>query len=292
MFNKDEIYNYIEKKHLEDGGYFFAEVVPSSGLDTYLAVKTLNILGFKPRKPEAIISFWKNEEYDGNLDDLNGLFFAYQCHKILGYSLKNFDKYKNLLLTKYQDPELYKKRQVSLAKDEFSLASSSVATVYIDILEGEAKSIYYLITLLTELGISFDKRKFIKYVNSLQNDDGGFGGINGSQTATTLYCLEILNKIEHPFPKEKEIRQYLMHQFLLANYLEEYYWTIEGLALLKREIPDKKKILSFICACYRGNGGFSRSQFMGISTIEYTYYAVSILKQLEKQYISVFNNKS
>jgi hypothetical protein len=291
MFGKDEIYNYIEKKHLEDGGYFFAEVTPSSGLETYLAVKTLKTLGLQPQKPAAIINFWQNKENDGNLDDLNGLFFAVQSYEELGYPLKRFAKFKKFLVSSYQNLQFYQRKPISSDRRALSFPDASTATIYINILERETKPVFYLITLLTKLGVGFDKKRFIKYVNSLQNDDGGFGKIGGSQPATTFYCLQILNQIKQSFPREEEIERYLRSQFQSANYLEEYYWLVEGLALLNKEIPDKGKLFSFVRACHRDDGGFSRSQFMGISTIEYSYYAVVILKELEKQGVQTFKNQ-
>jgi len=291
MFSKDEIYRYIEKCHLADGGYFFAQITPSSGLDTCLAIKTLNLLGLKPKNPEAVISFWEIEENEGNLNDLNGLFLAIQSYKDLGYPLNGFEKYKDLLLSFFRNEGFFKIRKYILEKEELSSLDLSIASIYLDILEGESRQVHYLITLLSELGVKFDKKMFVEYVNSLTNDDGGFGSIVGSQASTTYYCLEILNVAAQLDNRVSKIDLFLTQQFQSANYLEEYFWAIKGLALLKKEIPEKKKMWSFLEGCYRGNGGFSRSQFMGISTIEYTYYAVSILKYLENQHLSVFYNK-
>ena len=291
MFNKNDIYNYIERGHLEDGGYFFARIPPASGLDTYLAVKTLKILGLSPKEPAKIINFWQNEEHNGNIDDLNGLFYAIQTYKELGYPFQHFKKYRKALSSIYRGQEWYQKNPIYLRKKKINLANEDIATLYTDIVESEAKSALYLTVLTNDLGVTIDQKRLINYVESLQNDDGGFGSIKESELSTTYYCLRILNLIGYPFPREKEIEQFLVEQFQAANYLEQYYWTIEGLVLLKREIPDKNLILAFLVASYCWNGGFARSQFIGIPTIEYTYYAVSILKYLEKQHIPLFNNK-
>ncbi|MCR4394444.1 MAG: hypothetical protein NUV31_08765, partial [Dehalococcoidales bacterium] len=63
-FRRD-VLGYIERCHLEDGGYFFARISPSSGLDTYFAVKSLSILGVKPDRPEAIADFFLNDVKEG-----------------------------------------------------------------------------------------------------------------------------------------------------------------------------------------------------------------------------------
>jgi len=282
MFKKSEIYQYLEKRHLKDGGYFFARVLPSSGLDTCLAVKTLGLLGLYPDNPELIIKFWQNEKINGNLDDLNGLFYATQSYKELGYSLEDFKEFRKSLLSAYQNRGFYRKKNIYLP-------SPGIVPVYNDIIEGEAKSAYYLASLLSDLKIDFEKKWLIEYVNALHNKDGGFGSIKGSDVSTTYYCLKILKLLGQPFPQTGKIGKYLVSQFQSANYLEEYHWAIEGLSLLNRRIPEKNEVFLFLFFCYRSNGGFSRSQFIGIPTIEYTYQAVSILIQLEKQHISVFD---
>jgi hypothetical protein len=60
-----KVVSYIERCHLEDGGYFFARVLPSNGLDTYFAVKSLSILGVEPDRPEAIASFFLKATWEG-----------------------------------------------------------------------------------------------------------------------------------------------------------------------------------------------------------------------------------
>jgi len=280
MFDKHAIVNYIEDRHLKDGGYFFARVEPSSGLDTYLAVKTLKLLGQKPKYTDSIIKFWQNEERDGNVDDLTGIYFASQTYKELGYPLDHFQKYKDLLLTICQSNSLYAKKTISLKGEKFGLSDSGIVSVYVDMVEGEAKSVYYLLKLLDDLKIDFDSKPFVAYIHSLLNDDGGFGSIKGSESATTYYCLEIQKICRQQFIKQRLVTEYLIEQLHLANYLEEYHWSILGLHLLGKHVPERERVLDFISACYRGNGGFSRSQFIGISSVEYTYQAISTLKVL------------
>ncbi len=281
MYKIDEIYNYIEERHLDDGGYFFARITPSSGLDTYLAVKTLKLLKRRPKKSESIIHFWENEEKEGNIDDLTGIYFSSQTYRELGYSLRDFQKYKTLLFSVFQNKESYSKKAVSLKGESFGLYDTGIASVYVDMLEGESKNIYYLTRLLVDLGIDFNKQTLVDYVLSRRNSDGGFGSIKGSEVATTYYCLEVLNLISRKIEGVNKIRDYLLHELARANYLEEYHWSIIGLHLLGEHIPDRDRVLSFVEACYRSNGGFSRSQFIGISSIEYTYQAVSTLKVLK-----------
>ena len=104
--------------------------------------------------------------------------------------------------------------------------------------------------------------------------------MKGSQTATTMFCLKILNLIDNEPKNQSTTITFLQKELHFALYLEDYYYAIRSLILLREPILEKEKILIFLHEAYRGNGGFSRSQFIGISSIEYTYMAVAILKAL------------
>ena len=79
-----KVVKYIERCHLEDGGYFFARVPPPSGLDTYFAVKSLSLLGVKPDRPEAIASFFLNDVRKGTLGGMTSIFVAVEVLNELG----------------------------------------------------------------------------------------------------------------------------------------------------------------------------------------------------------------
>jgi hypothetical protein len=64
-----------------------------------------------------------------------------------------------------------------------------------------------------------------------------------------------------------------------VQFIEDVYWLVLGLAALgeKTSVPDR--VTRFVMMCQRQNGGFSRAIEMGIPTLEYTFYALSILKE-------------
>jgi len=55
---------------------FFAGIEISSGLKTYLAVKTLSFLGAKIKKAKSVELFWEQREAEGNINDLFSIFLA------------------------------------------------------------------------------------------------------------------------------------------------------------------------------------------------------------------------
>jgi len=271
MFDKKEIIRYLEDCHIEDGGYYFAKIAPSSGLDTCFAVKTLQMLGVKPAKIDPIVQFWRDQDAEGNLSDVTGLYFSVETIKALGLPLDNFTKYKKFL-------ESYERKTED--KSDNIPIDIEIAPIYADLVDNEAQTIFYLVTLLKDLNCRIDNTSIKTQLNFFQNNDGGFGVMKGSQLATTFYCLSITDLIGYKLENKDQTECYLFSELGRVNYLEEYYWAVESLVLLEKIIPNKDKIITFLNACKRDNGGFSRSQFMGISTIEYTFQAVSLLKRL------------
>jgi len=73
---REQVKQYVENCHLDDGGYFFAKMLPSSAMDTYYAVKTLSLLGLKPDRPEKIKRFFLRAVKKNSILSINGLFSA------------------------------------------------------------------------------------------------------------------------------------------------------------------------------------------------------------------------
>jgi hypothetical protein len=63
--------------------------------------------------------------------------------------------------------------------------------------------------------------------------------------------------------------------------IDDLYWLMNGLANLGVNSVYPDRVIKFVMECQRPNGGFSRATIMGIPTLEYTFYAMSILKQAD-----------
>lgn len=63
------------------------------------------------------------------------------------------------------------------------------------------------------------------------------------------------------------------------EFIEDTYWLTSGLANLGEKTSSMDRIINFVLECQRPNGGFPRATAIGIPTLEYTYYALSILKE-------------
>ena len=90
---RQEVAKYIERCHLKDGGYFFARVPPSGGLDTYFAVKSLSILGLKPDRPRATAHFFLSGIAEGVISGITGIFLAIEVLNEIGRMTEDLRNY-------------------------------------------------------------------------------------------------------------------------------------------------------------------------------------------------------
>jgi len=289
MFERQKIIDFIEDKHLSDGGYFFAKVLPSGGVDTYYAVKSLRLLGAKP-EAASIVSFWRENERSGNISDLTGLYLLTKTYQVLNIPLPKKKVYHDLLITELHSSRLFQWRKfLTIESGTIGLYEQSVNVNYTEILEGELRELAYLTELLLDYHIPFQKIKVVEFVLSLQNKDGGFGKMRDSQLATTYYSLYILSLLSS-CTVAKTVLPYLEKNRIHVLYLEDLFWLEESLVLLHVPRVSFQYILDFCAECARADGGFSRSRFMGISTLEYTYYVVQLLVRLQTEHNFVWKD--
>jgi hypothetical protein len=268
-----KVVGYIERCHLEDGGYFFARVLPSSGMDTYFAVKSFSILRAKPSRPEETANYFLDQMNDGWLDDIVGLFVASEVLNELGLITVDFRHFAG-------------QRIMSLQNKAGGFGTMENIDVEVP---SELQKTYRAVTVLGILGVDFDRESIARFVSSLLNDDGGFGRNDFSTLASTFFAIEIHKLLGADMRRLTSTRGYLRDRETKwrahfdnrqVNFLEDLFWLVRGLANLgeKSNFPDR--VTRFVTACQRVNGGFSRATIMGIPTLEYTFYALSILREV------------
>jgi hypothetical protein len=261
-----KVVKYIERCHLEDGGYFFARIPPSSGLDTYFAVKSLSILGVKPDRPEAIASFFLNDVRKGTLGGMTGIFVAVEVLNELGRMTDELRSYA---------------RQKIMPLQNSAGGFGAVENIDIEV-PSELENTYRAVRILKIIGADFDRDKIIRFVSGFLRPDGGYGGKGYSTLASTFYATEIHKLLGNDTQKLIVTRDYLRkrEENWQVQFIEDLYWLYKGLANLgeKPNFPDRT--LKFVMACQRVNGGFSRATIIGIPTLEYTFYALSILREI------------
>lgn len=168
---KDEVIDYIERCHLDDGGYFFARVPPSSNMDTFYAVKCLSILGAALARRQEIGQFFLDQMRQTDLNDITGLFSASEVLSELGMITGEFKKYA------YQKIMRFKNNTGGFG-----------ATENVDVeVVSELQNTYRAVKVLKLIGKDFDKVEIARFVFGLLNRDGGYGRDRNSQ-ATRHFC--------------------------------------------------------------------------------------------------------
>jgi len=279
LIDKQKIIDYIEERHLRDGGYFFAQVEPSSGLDTYLAVKTLRLLGAKIKNTKSIADFWKRKTLEGNLNDLFAIFLAVETYKELGLPVTAFEKYQSMLIGKKEGAFSHAQSMHTSKNQKLTLTH---AMSFIGARGKDLQDLYYLVTLSRDMKFDINKKKIADFVYSLQNKDGGFGHKKESHLLTTYHALHIFDVLSLPIKNKDKIRVFVTHWFDKSDYLEDLFYSAESLSLLGEPLPDVEEAFQFANSCQRNNNGFSRAMVTGVATIEHTYMAVSVICACKK----------
>jgi hypothetical protein len=279
--SKQETIDYLEARQLPDGGYFFARVEPSSGLETYLAVKSLKLLGAKIKNADSVVSFWKKQALNGNVNDLFSVYLMVETYKDLGLPIESsgIDRQRvldsvNEIISSLSTLEVHEQSNLDNISDAMNAFSS---------MGHGLENLFYLATLVRDFDLDVDKDEITAHVLSLRNTDGGFGSKSCSHPMSVYHALHILKTLSCEIAGKEQISAYLRSQFNRIDYLENLFFVTESLNLLDEPLPDIVEIVRFIEGCRRNNGGFSRARVMGIPTIEYTFMAISVLKICEKQ---------
>lgn len=259
------ILNYIESCRLSDGGYFFARVPPSSGLDTYYVVKSLHLLGTKPEKQEKISHFIYNIHNNHNFLSITGIFLTVEILNEIGSLTDEIERSLFKQLLHYRNSAggfgTYGNLDVEIVSE----------------LQGTYRAIKAMKTL--DQSFKFKEWSVVSFVNRYLTSDGGYGGVDHSSLATTYYAIEILDLLEATQMISQATQDYLLEKERNWEiyFIEDLFWLVMGLSSMGQKIIDPSRVMDFVIQCQRSSGGFSRATTIGIPTLEYTFYAVSIL---------------
>jgi hypothetical protein len=259
-----------------DGGYFFARVPPSSARDTYFAVKSLHLIGEKPRRPSAIVDYFLNRAKNNSIYGLGDIFAAVEVMNELDQKMI---------------PSLRDRAQRIKHLQNKAGGFGAIENIDIEV-PSELEDTYRAIRALGIIGTDFDEQKVARFVSSLLNPDGGYGGHGFSTLASTFYATEIQKLLEIELRKLNSTRDYLRDKEdkWRANFdkgqvdfIENLFWLVKGLANTGEKSNIPERITEFVMACQKANGGFARTTIMGIPTLEYTFYALSILYEINNK---------
>lgn len=259
----DMALHYVHSCQTEDGGYFFARISPGSLRDSYFAVKTLLMLGQRPRRPAGVKRFVRAFVQEGEGNPVHTSYLAIEILRDLGADLEAL-------------------RHQSEAIEAPLAALDGVrdpSTLYIEVVS-ELEQVFEAVSVLVYLGVPFDRTAVVGLMASLSNEDGGFGSQGNSSLATTYYSSRTSVMLDYPLSQPERILSFLRRHERDIYFLENLYYLSSACCILGEKLSEPEQAISFVLGCQRDSGGFARARPMGIATLEDTYYAISLFKLL------------
>jgi hypothetical protein len=275
--NVKGVIRYIMDRQNSDGGYTFCQGTDSSAEDTYYAIEILKALNVEPKFKERTIQFLKGlQNSDGSFDSVKVAYYVTKALINLGSKPK-------------KDPNQY----------IMSLQNSygGFGSIEVDVeASSEIETTYLSIEILKLLNNPIEsKEKIIKFILSLKNSDGSFGGRGYSKLASTWHALATLKllgyNVFHLHETLKWIKGceasnggFVRNPNSLDNYIliDSIYYGVKSLEIFNEACKYPFQTVSLISKFQNRNGGFRKSIFLGISTFEDTYYAVFSLQTILK----------
>jgi len=269
-----KVTDYVENRYLEeDGGYCFYRIPPSSGMDTYFAVKSLSILGLKPQHPEAVVNFILNQVKEDSTAGVIGVFATVEVIGELSQIPEGFRDYAQ-------------QRVMALQNNAGGFGTLENFDVEVT---SELHETYRAVKILRTLNVHFDEEKVTRFVLALLNPDGGYGRERRSTLASTFYATAIhksLGAEPREFAKTKGYLRSKENDWLeaikkgLVYYLEDLFWLVGSLTNLGQNSNFPDQVTRFVVDCQVPPFyGFARAT-RGIATLENTFYALSILREV------------
>jgi len=263
------IANYVVNRQNIDGGYTFCQGTESNAQDTYYGLAILDFLKFPFPNVERTIKWLRDFVPD-----------THYSHYYVAKSLKYCGEKPHRSLEHFL-------LSLPIPKGEFGTVD-----VYV-----EVASEFQFISMITELasmvGVEIDREKTTSWLLSYQNRDGGFGAHRHSNLNSTYHAVSSLFNLGYSVKSlkgtlgyvrscEKQSGGFTVVPRSSIPYIEHIYYGVSTLKLLDKHAKYPEKTAEFVLRCQNSNGGFARSD-LGISTFEYTFYAVSILQMIGRQ---------
>jgi hypothetical protein len=265
-----EVVQYIQMRQNEDGGYSFARGAESSAADTYYGIQVLKMLGAESKNVAKSIDFMEGLQHeDGSFDSVN---VAY-------YVAKTLD-------------ELGAKPQKPLKPFVLSLQSAhgGFGVLEADLESPSELEVTYLsleLLKLVEHNLSFEKTK--DPILTRQNYDGSFGKYGYSRLGATYHALASLSLLGFDVITLRGTEEWVRSCEIPSGgfrtsppewfdpyfIMDDIYFGVKCLDILGKNYRFPSQTLDLIAKFHNENGGFRRSVFLGISTFESTYHAMS-----------------
>jgi hypothetical protein len=267
-----KILNYVIARQNEDGGYTFCQGAESNAQDTYYGLSILQMLNASFPSVEKTIKFLRGLDFDSAYSTYYIIKALLLCSEKTDRNLRKNDA-SIVNLPRYLDP-----------RNVFSEVASELTTTFMTL------------ELADLSGRKIDTSKAAECLLKFKNSDGGFGLNKNSNINSTYYAVASLNLLTRNIRDLHETIQFVREcekasggftvtPISATPYMEHTYYGLMTLDLLGEKCRYSSQTIDFITKCQNNNGGFARSD-LGISTFEYTFQAVSVVKTIERQEIA------
>jgi hypothetical protein len=271
------IIGYVTQRQNDDGGYTFAQWSESSAQDTYYALRILNMLRNRPPRSLSTVNFLKALQFsDGSFDSVKVAYYVTRSLKELGAT-----------------PERGIEEYVLLAHDSASRLGSFEVNIEA---ASDIETLWFSLETLRLLGKPTESEAMAKRILNLRNQDGSFGKSGYSRLASVYYALGCLKLLGYKLNSLHNTHVWIRacenpsggfgsfpNDFDAYLILEDTYYGLKALELLGETCQYPFQNLQLIGKFQNANGGFRRSIFLGISTFEDTFYALSSIETLTRE---------
>ena len=264
----EAVLNYVLQRQNRDGGYTFAQGADSNAQDTYYGLAILKLLNAQPPLVPQTANWLRSLP-------ANDLYAHYYVSKAL--ALCGEPIHPNLAVT-------------TLA---FRRSDGSFGTVDVGVgAPSEFHSTFMASEMLRMLGLTDDADMTIGWLLGYRNGDGGFGANGCSNLRSTFHAVASLHNLSYPVKSMRATIGYVRSceqargGFSVVPgssmpYMEDTYCGVLALDLMGGRCQYPERTADRVYECFNSNGGFRRSVELGISTFEDTYYALTILREVE-----------
>ncbi len=267
---RERTIRFIAERRCENGGYCHYRLDEPGAADTFFALDTLRLLGAIEHDPVTGAFLMRMQHDDDGFGTFHTGVYALRSCAILG-------------LQPPFDPGPWARSFDPIPRGaERSVESASIF-----------ERTWFSLDLYRLLGVGIAeplREEVLSLVRSFHHPDGGFGH-KRSTMIETWHALAILDRIgepHSPFRVARFLRRcehpdfgYLGIPGSTPSFLEHAAAGVECamLAGVPPRFPEACR--EFIRRCRNANGGYSRSTFGGISTLENTWPAIRVLARLE-----------
>jgi hypothetical protein len=265
----DKLLRYIQERQNEDGGYSFARGAESSAADTYYGIQALKVLGAEPKNVAKTIDFMTRLQHeDGSFDSINVAYYVVRTLDELG--AKPHRAFKGFVVS------------LQATHGGFGVLEADIES------PSELEATYHSLALLrpVEHNLSFAKTKDV--ILTRKKPDGSFRGSGYSRLGATYHALASLSLLGFDMTTLRGTEEWVWSCEIPSGgfrtgpeshdpyfIMDDIYFGAKCPDVLRKNCRFPSQTLDLVARFQNENGGFRRSIFLGISTFESTYHAIS-----------------